>query len=150
MDVKELRLRQVDRAVSQVSIPPRPSVGWIQTIRTALGMTTRQLAARMGVSQSTLTELEKSEAADKITLQSLRRAADALDCDVQYVLVPRGRESLTKRVERQAENIARQRVTTVLHSMRLEDQAPTKDVDRKAVAKVQASLLATTWKRLWE
>ena len=111
-------------------------------------MTTRQLAARMGVTQSTLAELEKSEAADKITLQSLRRAADAMGCDLQYVLVPR--DSLKKRVENQAEAIARRRVSRVLHTMRLEDQAPTEKVDKKEIAKVQAGLLAANWKRLWE
>lgn len=148
MDIQQLRLSQVERAVKQASVPPRPSVGWIQTIRTALGMTTRQLAARMGVTQSTLAELEKSEAADKITLHSLRRAADAMDCELQYVFVPRN--SLKKRIENQAEDIARRRVSHVFHTMRLEDQAPTKKVDKKEISKVQASLLATNWKRLWE
>lgn len=148
MDIQPLRLSQVERAVKQASVPPRPSVGWIQTIRTALGMTTRQLATRMGVTQSTLAELEKSEAADKITLHSLRRAADAMDCDLQYVLVPR--DSLKKRVENQAGTIARQRVSRVFHTMRLEDQAPTEKVDKKEIAKVQAGLLAANWKRLWE
>lgn len=148
MDIQQLRLSQVDRALQGVSVPPRPSIGWIQTIRTTLGMTTRQLAARMGVSQSTLAELEKSEAADRITLQSLRRAAAALDCDLQYVLVPRN--SLQARVENRAEAIARRRVTGVLHTMRLEDQAPSVKVDKKEISRVQANLLATKWKALWE
>lgn len=148
MDIQQLRLSQVERAVKQASVPPRPSIGWIQTIRTALGMTTSQLAARMGVTQSTLAELEQSEAAGKITLHSLLRAADAMDCDLQYVLVPRN--SLKKRVENQAEAIARQRVSRVFHTMRLENQAPTEKVDKKEISKVQASLLAANWKRLWE
>jgi predicted DNA-binding mobile mystery protein A len=148
MDIQKLRLSQVDSAVKQASVPSRPSIGWIQTIRTALGMTTRQLAARIGVTQSTLAELEKSEAADKITLHSLRRAADAMDCDLQYVLVPRS--SLKKRVENQAEAIARQRVSRVFHTMRLEDQAPTQKVDKKEISKMQTSLLSTNWKHLWE
>lgn len=148
MDVQKLRLSQVDRTLKQADVPPRPSVGWIQSIRTALGMTTRQLAARLGVTQSTLAELEKSEAADKITLQSLRRVAEAMDCDLQYVLVPR--ISLKKRVEHQAEVIARQQVSRVLHSMRLEDQAPTEKVDKKEISKLRANLLETNWKRLWD
>jgi predicted DNA-binding mobile mystery protein A len=148
MDIQQLRLSQVERAVKQAFVPPRPPIGWIQTIRTALGMTTRQLAARVGVTQSTLAELEKSEAADKITLHSLRRAADAMDCDLQYVFVPRN--SLKKRIENQAEAIACRHVSSVLHTMRLEDQAPTEKVDKKEISKVQASLLATNWKRLWE
>jgi predicted DNA-binding mobile mystery protein A len=148
MDVQELRLSQVERALKQASVPPRPRMGWIQTIRTALGMTARQLALRLDVAQSTLAELEKSEAADRITLHSLRRVADALDCDLQYVLVPR--TALKKRVEQQADDIAHKQVARVFHSMRLEDQAPTVSVDKKEIAKVRAGLLSANWKRLWE
>jgi predicted DNA-binding mobile mystery protein A len=148
MDIKQLRLSQVERSIKQAYVPPRPTIGWIKTIRTTLGMTTRQLAARMGVTQSTLTELEKSEAADKITLNSLRRAAEAMDCELQYVLVPR--IPLRKRVENQAEAIARENVNRIFHTMRLEDQAPTAKVDKKEISKMQAILLATNWKRLWE
>ena len=148
MDIQRLRLSQVERAVKQASIPSRPTSGWIQAIRSALGMTTRQLATRLGISQSTLATLEKSEAENKITLQSLRRVADALDCDFQYVLVPRS--PLKKRVEKRAEVIAQHRVARILHSMRLEDQAPTLQVDKKEVSRVQRSLLDSNWKQLWE
>lgn len=89
MDIQKLRITHVERNLSHVSVPIRPANGWIQAIRTSLGMTSRQLAARIECSQSTLAALEKSEAEDRITLQSLRKVADALDCDLQYVLVPR-------------------------------------------------------------
>jgi len=148
MDIQRLRVAQVERAVKQASVPLRPPTGWIQAIRSALGMTTRQLAARIGISQSTLATLEKSEAEDRITLHSLRKVADALDCDLQYVLVPRS--PLQKRIEQRAEAIAQHRVARILHSMRLEDQAPTIQVDKKEVSKVQRGLLDTNWKHLWE
>ena len=148
MDLQRLRLSQVERALKHVVIPPRPAIGWIQTIRTALGMTTRQLAARLGISQSSLTALEKSEADDKITLQSLRKVADALNCDVQYVLVPRS--PLAKAVEERAERIAFDRVSRVLHTMRLEDQAPTAKVDKDEVVRARNNLLDAKWKTLWD
>ncbi len=148
MDIQRLRLTQVERAVSQTTVPARPLSGWIQAIRSALGMTTRQLATRVGLSQSTLATLEKSEADDRITLRSLRKVADALDCDLQYVLVPR--EPLTGRVEKRAEAIALERVARILHTMRLEDQAPTDQVDSRQVSKVQEKLLDANWKHLWE
>jgi predicted DNA-binding mobile mystery protein A len=148
MDIQRLRVAQVERAVKQASVPPRPPTGWIQAIRSALGMTTRQLAAQLDISQSTLASLEKSEAEDRITLHSLRKVANALDCDLQYVLVPRS--PLQKRVEKRAEAIAQHRVARILHSMRLEDQAPTKQVDKNEVSKVQRGLLDTNWKHLWE
>lgn len=148
MDTRNLRLSQIERAVRQASVPARPPTGWIQAVRLAIGMTTRQLAVRLGVSQSTLAMLEKSESEDRITLQSLRKAADALGCDLQYVLVPRS--SLKKRIENRAQEMAYERVARALHSMRLEDQAPVLQVDKKEVAKVQGKLLEANWKQLWE
>ena len=148
MDARILRLTQVDRAVKDAVVPPRPPSGWIQTIRTALGMTTRQLAARIGVSQSTLAALEKSEAEDRITLQSLRKAADALDCDLRYTLVPRA--PLNQRIDERAASVAHSRVARTWHSMRLEDQAPTDDVDEQDVARMQQTILASNWKQLWD
>jgi predicted DNA-binding mobile mystery protein A len=148
MEFQKLRLSQVDRAVKLASAPPRPSPGWIQTIRTALGMTTRQLAGRLGVSQSTLTALEKSEAEDRITLQSLRRAAEALDCELQYVLVPRS--SLKRRVEDRAQDVAHERVARVWHSMRLEEQAPLTQSEKREISKMRGDLLDSNWKQLWD
>jgi predicted DNA-binding mobile mystery protein A len=148
MNIQKLRLSQVERALRQAAAPPRPAPGWVHTIRTAIGMTTRQLASRVGVSQSTLAALEKSESDGRITLQSLRRLADALDCDLEYTLVPRS--SLKKRIEERAELIAHNRVSSTLHSMRLEDQAPTATLDKKEIAEVKKALLASNWKQLWE
>ena len=42
----------------------------------------------MGVTQPTVQRLELSEAEGAIQLKSLRRAAEALDCDLVYALVP--------------------------------------------------------------
>ena len=67
----------------------RPEHGWIREIRVALGMTSRQLAHRMGESQSAVSQLEQSEVSDRARLETLRRAADALDCNLVYTLVPK-------------------------------------------------------------
>jgi predicted DNA-binding mobile mystery protein A len=67
----------------------RPDDGWIREVRIALGMTSAQLAARMRISQSAVTQLEQSEVAGTARLESLRRAAAALDCDLVYALVPK-------------------------------------------------------------
>ncbi|VAX03953.1 hypothetical protein MNBD_GAMMA20-319, partial [hydrothermal vent metagenome] len=67
----------------------RPSRGWIKAIREALGMTTTQLAKRLGVVQSRTVAIEQAEAKGSITLNSLEKAANALDCRLVYALVPR-------------------------------------------------------------
>ena len=66
-----------------------PEGGWIREIRAALGMSGRQLAARMGLSQSAVSQLEQSELDGRVQLETLGRAAAALDCDLVYALVPR-------------------------------------------------------------
>ncbi len=67
----------------------RPVRGWIRAIREALGMTTAQLGKRLGIRQASVVGLEKSEASKSITLETLERAAHALDCRLVYALVPR-------------------------------------------------------------
>lgn len=73
------------RPVDQLRPPAR---GWIKAIREALGMSTAQLAQRMGVRQPSIVGLERSEAEGRIELASLRRVAEALDCTLVYALVP--------------------------------------------------------------
>src|ERR1700733_2845339 len=65
-----------------------PVRGWIKAVRAALGMSTAQLAKRLGIKQPSLVALEQSEAKGTIQLDTLRRVAEALDCTVIYALVP--------------------------------------------------------------
>lgn len=98
-----------------------PGGGWIRTIRNALGMSATQLARRLGVAQPTLTKLEQSEAAGRIQLDSLRRVAAALDCDVVYALVPR--RPLQEMVEARRLLVAGREYARAAHSIALEDRA---------------------------
>ena len=52
-------------------------------------MTSAGLAARLEITASGVRKLEQGESTDAITLGTLRRVAEALDCDLQYTLVPR-------------------------------------------------------------
>src|ERR1700693_1868187 len=65
-----------------------PVRGWIKALREALGMSTAQLAKRLGIRQPSLVALEQSEAKGTIELATLRRVAEALDCTLVYALVP--------------------------------------------------------------
>ena len=148
MNIKKLQLEQLSEALRHVVVPSRPRTGWIQAIRTTLGMTTRQLGERLGVAQSTVVALEKSEATDRISLHSLRRAAEALDCELHYVLVPR--QSLKERVEQRAEYVAHKAVSNVTHTMRLEDQEPSAAYTSRVTQEEKEKALAGRWGRLWE
>ena len=110
---------RLNRALVQATIPP--TGGWIRALRSALGMTAAQLGRRMGVGRQTVDGLERSERAGTIRLTSLRRAAEALDCDVVYALVPR--TPLRAQVEQRARGLALAVLERANHSMALEDQA---------------------------
>ena len=84
-------------------------------------MSSTELATRIGVSQQSVSQMERSELQETITLETLRRAANALNCDLVYVLEPR--TSLEEAVREQARKKAAQHLAPLAHHSRLEDQA---------------------------
>ena len=117
-----LQLQVFDRHLAKVKVPDRPARGWIRAVRVALGMSTRQLAQRVGIAQQSLSRLEASEISDSITLKSLRKVADKTGCKLVYALVPRD-GSLLDIVREQALKKAEEMLPHVYHSMMLENQS---------------------------
>lgn len=122
-----------------------PVRGWIKAVRGALGMTTEQLAKRLGVKQPSVVNMEQSEAKGAITLATLRRAAEALDCTLVYALVPN--QPLEKTVRERARAFERRRRGPVEHSMLLEDQK-VKDKDNEA--RVDEIVRETNPRQFWD
>jgi hypothetical protein len=56
-------------------------------------------------------KLESAEAADAITLASLRKLAQALDCELHYALVPR--TSLAQQLQDRAQTVAQERLRPI-------------------------------------
>src|ERR1700675_3649187 len=88
-----------------------PVRGWIKAIREALGMSSAQLAKRLGVKQPSVVALEQSEVKGTIELATLRRGGGALDCTLIYALVPN--QSLEVMVRDRARMFARRRLEAV-------------------------------------
>lgn len=118
--LRRIRRRQLDELLSEQKQPVAPSGGWIRTIRESLGMSLDSLGKRLGISRQAASQLEKSELADRITIQTLKGAADALNCDLVVYLKPRS--SLDEMVQNQARFRAEESVNEADHSMRLESQ----------------------------
>ena len=114
--------RRLDQRLVGLDLGQRPPRGWVRAIREALGMTTAELGQRMGVTQSRVSQIERSEELGSIRLDTLERAAQALNCQVRYVFVPN--EPLEQMVQRQARLRAQAEVDAVTHTMALEDQVP--------------------------
>jgi predicted DNA-binding mobile mystery protein A len=77
----------------------------------------------MGLSQSRVPAIEQAEVSGSIRLDTLERAARALDCQLVYALVPNS--PLEETVRAQARRKAARHLVEVAHNMRLEDQAVT-------------------------
>lgn len=72
-DAVYVRRGQLDEELGGLKklLPVKPKKGWIREIRKALQMTTVQLAKRLGVSQSVISNFERSEREKTIRLNSL-------------------------------------------------------------------------------
>jgi predicted DNA-binding mobile mystery protein A len=124
-EFRSLRLRQLERALEAFGAAknsPRPHKGWLRAIREATGISLREMAARLKRTPTLAAKLEKSEGEYRITLASLRNAADALGCQLVYALVPKS-GSIQQLAEEGARTKAAANVRAVEHSMALEDQA---------------------------
>lgn len=106
------------RPIKQYAVPPK---GWIRAIRDAMGMTRAQFADRLNMSAQGVSKLENSEANDTVRLNTLRKAAEALDCSLIYALVPNA--SLEEKVHTRMRKIALRALGRVSHTMALEDQS---------------------------
>lgn len=138
--------RRLDQRLVGLDLGQRPPRGWIRAIRQALGMTTGELGQRMGLTQSRVSQLERSEELGSIRLDTLERAARALNCEVRYVFVPN--EPLEDMVQRQARLRAQAEVDAVTHTMALEDQVPEPDVVKAQVEELAEQFI--DGRHLWD
>jgi len=121
---RQLRLSQLDRSLIEArNLPPRPTGGWLVSVREALGLSLAQIGRRLRVPRQNIQKFERGEATDRVTLGTLRRVADAMGCDLVYVLVPKS-GSFAELAERPAREGAARDVQRVVHTMALEDQKP--------------------------
>ena len=131
--MKATALKQLDKTLagmrSALAVQP-PARGWLRAIRDALGMSGPQLARRMRMTKQGVADLEKKEVSGSISLNTLRKAAEAMDCVLVYAVVPR--DSLTAIVERQARKVAEGHAAYSAHTMLLEDQLPSAEERRAA------------------
>ena len=146
-----LQTRQLSRKLAMFddlkSMPP-PSKGWISEIRRALGMSARQLAARLSVSQPAVSQYETGEVSGTITLETLEKAAAALGCHLVYALVPP--VSLEDLLHRQARRVATKMIERTAHSMHLEQQDVSEEETKKQIEDLTQQLLADRPRTLWD
>lgn len=130
--------------VKQIQLPPK---GWIRAVREALGMSGKQLAWRLKVSQPRVFKLEEGELTGALTLKTMRQAAEALDCIFVYGIVPRS--TLEETVRNQAGVVAKERLQRVSHTMLLEAQSLSAGEQEASLDAAIEELARETPKDLW-
>lgn len=148
---KALRREQLDRYLAK--LPDlrgfaQPKRGWIHEVRNLLGLSARQLATRMGVSQPTVAKMEQAEAKGVITVASLKRVAEAMDCHLVYTFVPR--TSFEEILQVRASEAAARLLNRVGHTMSLEAQEPDGEFRARRERELADELVRTLSRELWE
>jgi predicted DNA-binding mobile mystery protein A len=149
-DFKRLQLKQMEDRLDlwkRVRDQMAPPHGWVSAIRETLGMGVGQLANRLDVTPAAVVQLERREVESKVTLESLRKAAEAMDCELVYAIVPK--TSLWDTLQNQAQAVAHERVQRVGHTMHLEGQRASEDEEARQEAALKQELLAQMPRGLW-
>ncbi|MEN8145252.1 MAG: mobile mystery protein A [Gemmatimonadota bacterium] len=150
-EFKQLTRKQLNHKLEPLrrsNLSEVPRGGWSKAIRQALGMSSKALGKRIGVSQSAVSQLESSEEAETITLASLKKLAQGMHCRLVYALVPTS--TLDEILLQQAQQRARSIVDSVSTSMDLEDQSvPTEDLEVQ-IETLTKNLLAKPGSGFWD
>lgn len=145
-----IQLRQLDERLEKVrdlSSLEAPPDGWIRTLRQAFGMTTEQLASRMKVTRQAVLQLEAAERNKTATWTSLKKAADAMDCEVVFAVIPRG--SLGQVLLRQGRKQAERHLRRISHSMKLDAHAVGPAEQERQVEELASHLASERSRALW-
>jgi len=111
----------------KLRVEQRPPSGWLKAVRGSLGINTRQLGKRCGVQHSSILRIEQNEIKDKISIESLKKIATAMDCQLIYAIVPKTEyKNLEEIISHRAELLARKLIKKADHTMQLEAQGTSK------------------------
>ena len=157
-EYKRIKQEQQAALVNQAAATarfPQPKQGWIKALRAALGMSGTLLSERLGGHRSTAAYLERSEQDGTITLNKLRQAAAAMECELIYALVPKKtaqqpqplvEDLISAQADRKAQAIVkRANVQMALEAQQLDAAAQQKEIER-----LRNRLLNTLPKELWQ
>lgn len=119
---------QVTRRIESLrSIKEKASVreGWIKYMRTALGLTLSDLAKLASLSIASVAQAERRETEGQVSLSTLKKMADAMECELVYAFVPK--KDLNTMIHDKAFDKARKTLNLADLHMKLEDQKVTGD-----------------------
>jgi predicted DNA-binding mobile mystery protein A len=147
---RKLQIEQLDRKMSAFASISEPSPrGWIKAVRTALGMSYRQMAKRLKITPQSAQGFEKREMQESITIKNLHEIARSLNMRLVYGFVPTS-GSLEQMIADQALAVARKIVMRTDMTMKLEDQGVTKERKDKAILDLAEEIKREMPRYLWD
>lgn len=69
----------------------RPAGGWLRAVRQTLGLAQADVAKNTSVTKQAYAQFEQGETRGTLSIGNLQRAAEAMDCELVYYLVPRAK-----------------------------------------------------------
>ena len=136
-----LALHQIEnrfRPHSQFENLCATEAGWIHQMRTALGMPLKKLGEACGVATPTIAQAEAREVEGRITIETLRKAAEAMNCDFSYAFIPKS--NMQGFIEKKAYEKAKKILTSADLHMSLENQRVDSDIEVR-INKLKKKLL---------
>ena len=152
MTNNKLQFQQLNEKMDQLTglqhviVPP---IGWIKAIRNGIGMSMEQLGKKLSITKQGVMDIEKREKEGAITIKSMQEIAKAMDTQFVYGFVPKT-GSLEQMIEYRALEIASKIVERTSTTMKLEDQANSKERIEKAIKERATEIINKTPKILWD
>ena len=152
MKNNKLQFQQLNEKMDQLTglqhviVPP---IGWIKAIRNGIGMSMEQLGKKLSITKQGVMDIEKREKDGAITIKSMQEIAKAIDMQFVYGFVPDA-GSLDQMIEMRALAIASKIVERTSTTMKLEDQANSKERIESAIKERASEIINRTPKILWD
>ena len=152
MKKQKLIIEQLDKKLLKfdelktVVIPPE---GWVFSVRTALGMSLRQLGKKLNITAQSVKEIETREKHGSVSIKILRRICFTRDSKFVYVFIP-ANGTLEKMIEEKAIKLAKEIVLRTSANMRLEGQENDPERIKKAIEERAQEIKQEIPKYLWD
>lgn len=118
LTIKNAQKRRIELLKVMPQMKVRP--GWIKYMRSVFGMTLNELAKLAGLSLPSVAQAERREAEGKITIDTLKKLATAMECEFVYAFVPK--HDLSEFIHKKALEKAQRTILKADTHMSLEDQ----------------------------
>jgi predicted DNA-binding mobile mystery protein A len=148
----KLILEQLDRKLQPFKGTEKiqiPTKGWINTIRKALNMTLEQFGKKMNITKQGMKKIEESEAADSISIKSMKEVGKVIDMRFVYGYVP-NTGTFEKMVAEKSHELAKKIVLRTNQNMLLEDQGTDKKRIQEAINELTLEIKREIRRSIWD